>query len=175
MPSLPPIPADDATLRYICRLAMRLPFLLAAACCAGAALAQALPPGLPGLAPAKQAATPAAAPSPAPDASAAKRVADARAELERIAQQAATREGVPAGVPNDALIERRASAERLVRAHEQALDNERVLAETQARRTELAAKAAAWSGFPTPPPYSLLLVVAARAGRARGSLRGAFA
>jgi small-conductance mechanosensitive channel len=162
MPSLPPIPADDATLRYICRLAMRLLFLLAAACWAGAALAQALPPGLPALQPATPAAAPAtpspATPSPAPDASAAKRVADARAELERIAQQAATREGVPAGVATDALIERRASAERLVRAYEQALDNERVLAETQARRTELAAKAAAWSGFPTPPPYSLLLV-----------------
>jgi small-conductance mechanosensitive channel len=147
MSSFPPVPADDATLRYICRLAMRLLFLVAAACCIGVAFAQTVP-GLPGLAPAKPTEAPAAKPpSPAPDVSAARRVADARAELERIAQQATTREGVPAGVPTDALIERRATAERLVRSYEQALDNERVLAETQRRRAELGVKAAAWPGL----------------------------
>src|SRR5512134_3484457 len=133
--------AHDATLRYICPLAMRLAFLLAAACCAGAAFAQSIPSRLPGLAPASKAQSPAAAQPPAPidalDASLEKRIADARAELERIGRQVATREGVPAGVPNDALIERRATAERLVRSLEQTLDNERILVETQRRRAEL--------------------------------------
>jgi len=153
------VSADDATLRYICAHTMRLPFLLAAACFAGAALAQALPSGLPGLAPAKQAEVPAAPqPAGAPDASLEKRLTDARAELERIGQQVTTREGVPAAVPNDALIERRATAERLVRSYEQTRDNARMLDETQRRRVELSAKAAAWTGFPTPPPYSLLMV-----------------
>jgi potassium-dependent mechanosensitive channel len=153
------VSADDATLRYICAHTMRLPFLLAAACFAGAALAQALPSGLPGLAPAKQAEVPAAPqPAGAPDASLEKRLTDARAELERIGQQVTTREGVPAGVPNDALIERRATAERLVRSYEQTRDNDRMLDETQRRRVELSAKAAAWTGFATPPPYSLLMV-----------------
>jgi small-conductance mechanosensitive channel len=141
---------------------MRLAFLLAAACCAGAAFAQSIPSRLPGLAPASKAESPAAAQPPAPidalDASLEKRIADARAELERIGRQVATREGVPAGVPNDALIERRATAERLVRSLEQTLDNERILVETQRRRAELGAKATAWTGFPTAPPYSLLLV-----------------
>jgi potassium efflux system protein len=139
---------------------MRLLLVLAAAIgLAGAALAQTLPSGLPGLSPAKKADAPAAAqPVPARDVALDKRLADARAELERIGQQIASREGVPAGVPNDALIERRATAERLVRSYEQTRDNDRVLTETQRRRAELGAKAGAWSGFATPPPYSLLMV-----------------
>jgi small-conductance mechanosensitive channel/chaperonin cofactor prefoldin len=138
---------------------MRLSLLVAAICFAGGAFAQSLPPGLPGLSSAKKADNPAAAqPAAEPDASLEKRLADARAELQRIGQQVATREGVPAGVPNDALIERRATAERLVRTYEQMLDNDRVLVETQRRRAELGAKAAAWTGFPNPPPYSLLMV-----------------
>jgi small-conductance mechanosensitive channel len=171
--------AHDATLRYICPLAMRLPFLLAAACLAGAAFAQSLPSRLPGLGPATKAESAPAAQPPgpidAPDASLEQRIADARAELERIGQQVATREGVPAGVPNDALIERRASAERLVRSYEQTLDNERILAETQRRRAELSAKAVAWTRFPTPPPYSLLLVDELRgaAAAARDRLQAA--
>jgi small-conductance mechanosensitive channel len=151
--------ADDATLRYICRLAMRFPLLLAAACVAGAALAQTLPSNLPGLAPAKKADAPAAAqPAAEPDASLTQRLAEARAELERIGRQVATREGVPTGVPPEALIERRANVERIVRAYEQTLDNERMTAETRRRRAELTAKAAAWNGFATPPPHSLLMV-----------------
>jgi small-conductance mechanosensitive channel len=141
---------------------MRLPSLLAALCCAATAFAQSLPSGLPGLAPGSKADRPAPARPPGPisipDAALEKRVADARAELARIGQQVATREGVPAGVTADALIERRATAERLVRTYEQTLDSERILVETQRRRAELGTKAAAWSGFATPPPYSLLLV-----------------
>jgi small-conductance mechanosensitive channel len=135
---------------------------LAAACLAGTALAQSLPPGLPSLSPATKAEAPAtptpSKPGDAPDDDLQKRLADARAELERIGRQVTTREGVPASVPNEALIERRATAERLVRSHDQIIDNGRMLAETQRRRAELSARAAAWTGFPTPPPYSLLLV-----------------
>lgn len=146
---------------------MRLPShvfagLLAAACLAGTAFAQSLPPGLRTLPPANKAPAPAAAtppgPAEAPEDSLRRRLADARAQLERIGQQVTTREGVPAGVSTEALIERRALAERLVRTYEQASDNERLLAEAQRRRAELAAKAGAWTGFPTPPPHSLLLV-----------------
>ncbi len=138
---------------------MRLLCLVAAICLAGAALAQSLPSGLPGLSPAPKAVAPAAAPPAVEsDGSLEKRLADARTELARLGQQVTTREGVPAGVPNDALIERRATAERLVRSYEQMLDNERVLAETQRRRAELGARASAWSGFATPPPYSILMV-----------------
>lgn len=144
---------------------MRLPLLLAAACCAGLAAAQSLPPSFPGLAPANKAEAPPAAPA-APDASFDQRVAEARAELDRVSQQVATRADVPPGVSPEALLERRTTAERLVRAYDQARDNARLLAETQRRRGELAAKAAAWTGFPTPPPYSLLLVDELRGGAA---------
>jgi small-conductance mechanosensitive channel len=146
---------------------MRLPLLLAAACCAGLAAAQSLPPSFPALSPAKKAQPPAPAqPSGAPDAALDQRVAEARAELDRLARQAATREGVPPGVPPDALIERRTSAERMVRAYEQARDNERLITETQRRRAELAAKADAWTGFATSPPHSLLLIDELRAAAA---------
>jgi hypothetical protein len=138
---------------------MRLLFLVAATVLAGAALAQSLPSGLPSLSPAKKSDTPAAAqPAAEPDSTLEKRLADARTELVRLGQQVATREGVPAGVPNEALIERRATAERLVRSYEQTRDNDRVLAETQRRRADLSEKAAAWTGFAMPPPYSLLMV-----------------
>jgi len=138
---------------------MRLPLLLAAACCAGLAAAQSLPPSFPALSPAKKAQAPAPAqPSGTPGTSPDQRVAEVRAELDRVARQVATREGVPAGVPPEALLERRTSLERMVRAYEQARDNERLLAEAKRRRGELAAKSDAWTGFPTPPPHSLLLV-----------------
>src|SRR5512134_2014698 len=138
---------------------MRLPLLIAAACCAGIAAAQSVPPSFPGLAPAKKAQAPAAAqPSGAPDVSPDQRIAEARAELGRISQQVATRAGVPAGVSPEALIEWRTIAERIVRVYTQARDNERLLDEAQQRRAELTAKAESWTGFPTPPPHSLLLV-----------------
>jgi small-conductance mechanosensitive channel/chaperonin cofactor prefoldin len=139
---------------------MRLLLVLVAAIgLAGAALAQTLPSGLPGLSSAKKADAPAAAqPAAEPDIALEKRLVDARAELERLGQLVTTRQGVPAGVPNEALIERRATAERLVRSYEQTRDNARVLDETQRRRAELGAKAAAWTGFATAPPYSLLMV-----------------
>jgi small-conductance mechanosensitive channel len=138
---------------------MRLPLFIAATCLAGAALAQTLPSGLPGLSPAKKADASVAAPSvTGPDAAPEKSLADARADLDRITRQTATREGVPAGVTNDRLIDRRATAERTVRAYEQTLDSGRTVADTKQRRAALTAKAAAWTGLATQPPYSMLLV-----------------
>jgi len=153
---LPGTAAGAVALRYICALVMRLPLLLAAACCAGIAAAQSLPPSLPALSPAKKAA--AAPPASAPEASLDQRVADARAELDRIAQQVATRTGVPPGVAPESLIEWRTNAERLVHAYERARDSDQMIARTQRRRAALAAKTSAWTGFGTPPPYSLLMV-----------------
>jgi hypothetical protein len=72
--------------------------------------------------------------------------------VEHVGQQVASRKGVPAGVPNEALIERRATAERLVCSYEPIVDDHRVLAETQRRRAELTGKTAAWTGFAAPPP-----------------------
>jgi small-conductance mechanosensitive channel len=140
------------------RAALRLaPAILAAALSNGAALAQGLPTALPGLAPAeKAAAPPAPQPPAAPDATLEKRLADARADLERVVGEGTT--VVPAGVPKDKVVERRALAERMVRAYEGLLDNERTLVETQRRRAELDARNRAWTGFPTPPPYSILMV-----------------
>jgi small-conductance mechanosensitive channel len=134
-----------------------IPYLLSALLVAApvsAARAQGQPKALPSLAPtATQSETASAA---QPDATPEQRLAAARAELERLISKGA--DGVPPGVPKQEAIERRALAERLVRAYEGFIDSERALAETQRRRAELDARSRAWTGFPTPPPYSILLV-----------------
>jgi len=123
----------------------------------GAALAQGLPATLPALKPGEPVEPPTAAPPEplAPDATLEKRLAETRADLERLLREGPDR--TPPGVSAAQVAERRAIVERLVRAYEQLLDTDRARVETQRRRAELDARARAWTGFPTPPPYSVLM------------------
>lgn len=140
------------------RTALRLLAPLLAVLTASAALAQGLPSALPSLKPAESVKAPAAAelPSLAPDTAIEKRLAEVRADLERLLGESPER--APPGVPQAQVAERLAVAERLVRAYEQLLDTDRARVEVQRRRAELDAKARAWTGFATPPPYSVLMV-----------------
>jgi small-conductance mechanosensitive channel len=126
-----------------------LTVLLAAS--AGVALAQGLPGRMPGPAPAEQ-----AAPPPVPEASLEKRIAEARAELARLAVPGA--DVPPPGVTQEQWIELRASAERTALVYESQLETERNLAEVRRRRAALEGRSRAWTGFPAPPPYSILLI-----------------
>jgi potassium efflux system protein len=157
-------------MRYIRAPAMPAVRLLLASLLAtltvGAALAQGLPTTLPGLKPGEPVKSPAAVEPPAlaPDATLEKRLAEARAELERLIGDGPDR--VPQGVSREDAAERRAIAERLVRAYEQIIDSDRARIEAQRRRAELDARVRAWTGFPTPPPYSVLMVDELRGAQA---------
>ena len=82
---------------------------------------------------------------------------DARADLGRLQNRLAAT-NLPTGVTLTAAAEQRWTLQSLVRAYEQHLDDLTALEAVEHRREDLENTIKAWSGFPQPPPYSILLV-----------------
>ena len=88
-----------------------------------------------------------------------KKLAEARASLGSAASLGdAALTNAPAGASLQDIASRRALLQRLVRLFEQQLSNTAELEATKNRRAELARQAQAWTRFPDPPPYSVLLI-----------------
>lgn len=87
-----------------------------------------------------------------------RKLAEARANL-AAAESAADTAGTnaPGGVLPQDIALRRAMLSRMVRLLEQQLSNIGELESAQAHQSELARQAKAWTRFPEPPPYSILL------------------
>jgi len=56
------------------------------------------------------------------------------------------------------LVERRTLLQRLVRAYEREIDHRKSLEQARDRRQEAERRVGEWQGFPTPPPYSILML-----------------
>ncbi|SLM46487.1 putative Mechanosensitive ion channel family protein [Nitrospira japonica] len=60
--------------------------------------------------------------------------------------------------PSGETLERRALLQRLVRAYEREIDHRKSLEQAGERRQEAERRVTEWQGFPTPPPYSILML-----------------
>ncbi len=84
------------------------------------------------------------------------RLAEARAELATFSASSLT--NVPAGASPQDVWFRRAALGRLVRLYEQQSSHAATLQKVQTRKADIAREAQAWTRFPDPPPYPVLLV-----------------
>lgn len=60
--------------------------------------------------------------------------------------------------PNGDMLERRTLLQRLVRAYEREIDHRKSLEQARERRQEAERRVSEWQDFPTPPPYSILML-----------------
>lgn len=84
--------------------------------------------------------------------------AQAVKDLSRIDKPPILRSGAPPGVPESDLMERRSLLQQLVQIYERHLDELGKLAQTRQRFQEIERLSKEWTGFPDPPPYSVLMV-----------------
>jgi len=69
--------------------------------------------------------------------------------------EAAAKQASP---PSGEMLERQALLQRLVRAYEREIDHRKSLEQARERRQEAERRVTEWQGFPTPPPYSILML-----------------
>jgi potassium-dependent mechanosensitive channel len=100
---------------------------------------------------------------------AAKKLLEARAELQGTSAHADT----SAGVAQSELIERRIILGRLVGAYARQVQNADALALAERNRAELEKQASSWSGFAQPGPYSVFLVDSLRSALQAATLQAA--
>ena len=86
------------------------------------------------------------------------RLADAQAELNRFLASRGESTNLPPGATAAEAIEYRSALQRLVRTCQFHLDDLAAQEASRQRQEELSRTIKAWSGFPEPPPYSVLLV-----------------
>jgi small-conductance mechanosensitive channel/cytochrome c556 len=86
------------------------------------------------------------------------KLADAKADLNRVLSSLSGSTNLPAGVTATELIEYRSALQRLVRTYQLHLDDLSALEASRQRQKELNQTIRSWSGFAEPPPYSVLLV-----------------
>ena len=84
--------------------------------------------------------------------------AQAGKDLSRIDKPSTLRSGAPPGVSESDLMERRSLLQQLVQIYERHLDELGKLAQTRQRFQEIQRLSEEWTGFPDPPPYSVLMV-----------------
>ena len=82
----------------------------------------------------------------------------AAAELAQIDKPSTLRKGAPPGASESQLMERRSLLQQLVHTYDRHLDELRKLAQVRQRVQEVERMSKEWEGFPTPPPYSVLMV-----------------
>ena len=87
----------------------------------------------------------------------AKRAA-AEKELAQINSPKTLRAGAPDGVPESELQERRSLLQQLVNIYDRHLDELRKIDQTRQRLQDVEHSANEWTGFPTPPPYSIFML-----------------
>jgi predicted transposase YdaD len=86
------------------------------------------------------------------------KLADAKADLNRVLSSLSGSTNLPAGVTATELIEYRSALQRLVRTYQLHLDDLSALEASRQRQKELNQTIQSWTGFAEPPPYSVLLV-----------------
>lgn len=86
------------------------------------------------------------------------KLAAAEKELKATSSPAQQGAGTPPGVPESEVLERQALLQRLVRAYEREIDHHKLLQQARERRQEAERRIAEWKEFPTPPPYSVLML-----------------
>ncbi len=153
------------------QLIQSLCVLVVCACAPADAQAQRLQQALPQ--PSSQAKTPEAAKSAeqSNDTEPAKKLAEARAELQRIDSPIAGAE-IPAGVGQNELFARRIMLERLVGVYARQVQDAEKLAAAERHREELEKEAREWNGFSEPAPYSVFLVDSLRSALQTATLQG---
>ncbi len=82
----------------------------------------------------------------------------AETELSAINSPETLRKGAPPGTRDARLMERRALLQQLVQTYEQHLDAVRKLDPMRLRVREVERQNKEWDGFPTPGPYSVLMI-----------------
>ena len=87
-----------------------------------------------------------------------KKLSAAEAELNEVSAPGALGKGAPLGVPHNELVERRSLLQQLVRAYERQIEDSEQLEQARQRRRKVERASSEWKGFPTPPPYSILMV-----------------
>jgi len=81
------------------------------------------------------------------------KLAAAQKELKEV--EATAKQARP---PDGDMLERRTLLQRLVRAYEREIDHRKSLEQARDRRQEAERRVGEWHGFPTPPPYSILML-----------------
>lgn len=79
----------------------------------------------------------------------------AAAQKELKEAEATSKQG---SAPSGDLLERQALLQRLVRAYGREIDHRKSLDQARERRQEAERRVTEWQGFPTPPPYSILML-----------------
>ncbi|MET0514143.1 MAG: mechanosensitive ion channel domain-containing protein [Nitrospiraceae bacterium] len=79
-------------------------------------------------------------------------------ELAQINSPQTLRTGAPDGVPESELHERRSLLQQLVNIYDRHLDELGKIDQTRQRLQEVEQSAKEWTGFSTPPPYSILML-----------------
>ena len=79
-------------------------------------------------------------------------------ELSQIDKPSTLRKGAPPGVSESELLERRSLLQQLVQTYDRHLDELGKLAQAQERAREVERLSKEWEGFPSPPPYSILMI-----------------
>ena len=119
-------------------------------------------PDLPGLNRTESAKPKAPSPEqPTPEAAIAelrKKLSAAEAELNEVSAPEALGKGAPLGVPHNELVERRSLLQQLTRAYERQIEDSEQLEQSRQRRRKVERASSEWKGFPTPPPYSIIMV-----------------
>jgi len=82
----------------------------------------------------------------------------AEAELNEVGAPEAMGKSAPLGVPHNELVERQSLLQQLARAYERQIEDSEQLEQIRQRRRKLELASSEWKGFPTPPPYSILMV-----------------
>ena len=82
----------------------------------------------------------------------------AEKELSEISSPQTLRKGAPPGTTDARLMERRSLLQQLVQIYEQHLDALRKLDLLRLRVREIERQNKVWDGFPTSPPYSVLMI-----------------
>jgi potassium efflux system protein len=86
------------------------------------------------------------------------KLAAAKADYSRAQTELGASTNLPPGATATDALEYRLALQSLVRTFQQHLDDLAGLSAVQQRHRDFTATARAWTGFPTPPPYSVLLV-----------------
>lgn len=87
-----------------------------------------------------------------------KKLSAAEAELNEVSAPGALGKGAPPGVPHNELVERRSLLQQLARTYERQIVESVRIEQARQRRREVERANSEWKGFPTPPPYSILMV-----------------
>ena len=144
--------------------------LLLCACAPANAQAQRLQQALPQLNSQAKTPEPAKPAEQSNQAEPAKKLAETRAELQRI-EASNEKAEIPAGIGQNEVIARRVELERLVGVYTRQVENAAKLATAERRRAELEKEARDWSGFSEPAPYSVFLVDSLRSALQTATLQ----